>query len=240
MAQAGDKRNVEGLAVGPGRYRVTEEEIKERNFYTWRVDPGVDLNRDSVWEMNMIIRHDQLVRFPPECMFIKFTAKAPNKDFIAGGQGAEVTGKYVRLENAYTMPQEDKPAVFFDGCVGASAIFSGCEVLVNGVPVPDTQGMSSFQFVYAAINKIYCTEKHRREKYLREIYRVSTDGDGTIPQVPKEAGSQEMVPGDHPPDMDACMELLQFDDQAASNPKLGRFTMDVSSLALSFIKRFLG
>ena len=194
MAQVGEKRTVEGLAVGPGRYRVTEEEIKDRFNYSWRVDPGVDLNRDSVWEMNMTVRHDQLVRFPQECMFLKFMAKSPNVDYVSDTAG-DVDGKYVKLKIGFTQPMDNKPPVYFDGTLGASVFFEKIEVLVNGVPVPDTQGMSSYGFIYAAMNKIYCSEKHRKEKYLREIYRVSNDVDGHIPSEKVAKPEVEGKPG---------------------------------------------
>ena len=225
MAQVGEKRTVEGLAVGPGRYRVTEEEIKDRFNYSWRVDPGVDLNRDSAWEMNMIVRQDQLVRFPQDCLYIKFTATQTNKDYESAS-AVEVEGKNKRVKDLFTQPQTNNPAVYFDGCVGAGAFFQSCEVLVNGVPVPDTQGMGSFQFIYSALNKIYCSQKHREEKYPTKIYRISNDKDGHIPV------DHDHKPLAHPAVMDKCMELLQFNDRAVSTSKLGRFTMDVSILLL--------
>jgi hypothetical protein len=215
------KRTVEGIAVkGDGKYQLTDADVKERKWMFWRMSPGTNLKRDLIWEFQMQVRKDQLIRFPTESLFMHFNAKIVNGDYVSETSDPVDGKKDVRVSHYFLQPHSKAPSVYFEGALGAASFIDRVEVLVNGVPVPDTQGMGSFGYIYATQNKLYCSEKRRKDKYLRDIPRVSTSGD-------RDASKTDLSD-----DMKDSMESLQFDTAVASADMVERFTLDVSVLLL--------
>ena len=211
----GVKRTLEGIATSSdGRYKGLELDVKDQQWNFWKMSPGQDVGRDLIWEFNMTTRKDQMIRFPTDCMFMRYNAQCRNKDFISA-TAAEQANKHVKVENYFLRAREGEPPLYFEGALGPASFIDRVEVLVNGLPMQAHQGMGSLGYIYQTQNKLYTSDKVRKQKYQRDIPRVSLSKDRATGVVP------------YPTDMDESMRTLNFDSNLASTDKVERFNMEV-------------
>jgi hypothetical protein len=128
--------------------------------------------------------------------------------FEAGHADASKATEYHFLK-----PLTMLPPVFLDPALSAASFFSEVAVEINGIPL-EPPSLSKNGWVYNAFNRVFCSEKIKREKYDGDVPRVSNEND-------RKPDNLETSPG-----LKAAFTGLDFDAALTSKAKLLRFNFD--------------
>jgi hypothetical protein len=130
------------------------------------------------------------------------------------------------------MPQNLEPPIYLDPFVKAGGLFSRLEVTLDGVRIagPSLEECSGH---YQHVNRLFCTEKIRREKFGDQIFWMSNSNDKKYVQ------GQDAVQGNANPyrytakvdqviskNLKACMKPLMFEAADVSQPNVSTFGSD--------------
>jgi hypothetical protein len=192
----------------------------------WDVKQGTRLNDEDTWEWNITTPPNKLCRVPINPFCLTFEAKAPNRYHKTG---AAVKDKEWNDKATGFLTPQDKanPGVFLEDCLGPSALFRSCEILVNQLPLTAHEMMGQWQHLYSTINRVFTTKAHQLKKYNRTFARVSTSHQRHVKTEPGPTGDADKVRVTYmSKEVLESMKLLQFDGKNESTDKYVRFGID--------------
>ena len=214
-----------------GRYKKMDRDLEAHSTGIWRPSQGTNYASDDMVEFNMVVRADELVRFPENPFCLIMSAKHINSDFIGDAalqrnNAAQADAK--RTENpdladltktTWLAPQQNNPAVNLEGSLGGASFVDHLEVLVNGMPV-DLAELGPHWYIWQGINRNFMSEQAKKLRY-QGVPRCSTATTRMAPPQGTDAKDRKM-----PKDLLDSMETLQFDGLKTSKNKLLRFNID--------------
>jgi hypothetical protein len=173
----------------------------------------------------------EIVRFPVDCINLKYTVTRVNPDYNprAGGGGV------VAMPNIYVQPQLGEPPIYINPYLAGRTFVSSSTVSLDGVTIPNPKmDMDNGGFHYQVANRIMCDDRDYRNKFGEKPLRITGTKDRTYRPaalaVAEDQGAgiaaQPAVTLSIGQKILRAMEPLIFDEQGRTAPRFLACGMD--------------
>jgi hypothetical protein len=178
------RRMMEGMSVAGSSNKYLAVAPRPKLYHRVFKTPNTNISSEAMTIQFQVQAADtEIIRFTDDPFILLFNIKRRNPDYRAGG----LQPKYI-----FVMPQELEPAIYINPLLGGRTFFSNIEVVLDGtrieLPLLSDQGMH-----FQVLNRLFCTDGVRKDKYGDFLYWISTDEERThSAAVPAEEGFPEL------------------------------------------------
>jgi hypothetical protein len=181
------RRFFEGVSVGGQALRNYARVLPTAREWTLcEAKPSTNLDTPTTIRFNVVAGHDQMLRFDEDCFHMKYrvlvdnTVVENNANHYVEDVGAGGGDK--RYKKLHVQPHLLDPPVYINPLLNGQTFISMAEVKLKNMawlaPPFENQG-----FHYQAMNRIFCNNGIRREKYCESMDWISTTAERKYTQA---------------------------------------------------------